>query len=57
MKKVSIIAIVLASLAIAGEAFIFATRKEKGDELHVKAIRSDYHIYAPVDSRHTLFLW
>lgn len=47
MKKLSIIAIVLASLAIAGEAFIFATRKETGEELHTQAIRSDYHVYAP----------
>ena len=47
MKKLSIIAIILASLAIAGEAFIFATHKESGDELHVQAIRTGYHVYAP----------
>lgn len=49
MKKLSIIAIVLASLAIAGEAFIFATRKEKNESeaLHTKAIRTDYRVYAP----------
>ena len=49
MKKLSIIAIILASLAIAGEAFIFATHKEKNEEeaLHTKAIRTDYRIYAP----------
>ncbi len=48
MKKLSIIAIVLASLAIAGEAFIFATRKEdNSDEILAKAIRSGYHVYAP----------
>ena len=47
MKKLSIIAIILASVAIAGEAFIFATRKEKGDELHTQAIRADYRVYAP----------
>ena len=48
MKKLSIVAIILASLAIAGEAFIFATRKEKNnDELHTKAIRADYRVYAP----------
>lgn len=48
MKKLSIIAIILASVAIAGEAFIFATRKEKNDdEILTKAIRADYHVYAP----------
>ena len=48
MKKLSIIAIILASLAIAGEAFIFATRKEEGDELLQRAIMADYRVYAPV---------
>lgn len=48
MKKLSIIAIILASLAIAGEAFIFATRKEdNSDEILTRAIRADYRIYAP----------
>ena len=48
MKKLSIAAIILASLAIAGEAFIFATRKEKNDdEILVRAIRADYRVYAP----------
>lgn len=47
MKKISILAIILASLAIAGEAFIFATRKDESDELHQRAIRADYRIYAP----------
>ena len=48
MKKLSIIAIVLACVAIAGEAFIFATRKEgNDDEILVRAIRADYRIYAP----------
>lgn len=47
MKKISIIALILASMAIAGEAFIFATRKEHSDELHAKAIRAGYHVYAP----------
>ena len=48
MKKLSVIAIVLASLAIAGEAFIFATRKEdNSDEILAKAIRAGYHVYAP----------
>lgn len=47
MKKISILAIILASLAIAGEAFIFATRKDGNDEVHQRAIRADYRIYAP----------
>ena len=49
MKKLSIIAIILASVAIAGEAFIFATRKDKNEEeaIHARAIRADYRVYAP----------
>lgn len=47
MKKLAIIAIVLASLALVGEAFIFATRKEESEELHTRAIRAGYHVYAP----------
>ena len=47
MKRLSIIAIILASVAIAGEAFIFATRKEESEELHTRAIRADYRVYAP----------
>ena len=47
MKKLSIIAIILASVAIAGEAFIFSTRKERDEELHTRAIRAGYHVYAP----------
>ena len=47
MKRISIAALILASLAIAGEAFIFATRKESGDEIHTRAIRADYRVYAP----------
>lgn len=48
MKKLSIIAIILASVAIAGEAFIFATHKEKNnDEVLARAIRADYRVYAP----------
>ena len=48
MKKLSIIAIILASLAIAGEAFIFATHKEdNNDEILTRAIRADYRVYAP----------
>ncbi len=47
MKKLSIIAIILASVALAGEAFIFATRKDESEELHARIIRADYSIYAP----------
>lgn len=49
MKKLSITAIILASLAIAGEAFIFATHKEKNEAeaIHTRAIRADYRVYAP----------
>lgn len=48
MKKLSIIAIILASVAIVGEAFIFATRKENNnDEILTRAIRADYRVYAP----------
>lgn len=47
MKKLSVVAIILASLAIAGEAFIFATRKEESEAVHQRAIRADYRIYAP----------
>lgn len=49
MKRLCIIAIILASLAIAGEAFIFATHKDKNEQeaLHARAIRADYRVYAP----------
>lgn len=49
MKRLSIAAIILASVALAGEAFIFATRKDKNEEeaLHTRAIRADYRVYAP----------
>ena len=47
MKKLAIIAIILASVAIAGEAFIFASHKEDSERLHQKAIKNDYRIYAP----------
>ena len=47
MKKLAIAAIVLASLALAGEAFIFATRKEESEAVHQRAIRADYRVYAP----------
>lgn len=48
MKRLAISAIVLASIAIVGEVFIFATRKESNnDELLGRAIKADYHVYAP----------
>ena len=47
MKKLSIAALVLASLALAGEAFIFATRKDSAEVVHQQAIRADYRVYAP----------
>ena len=51
MKKISIIAIVLASIAIAGQIFAFATHKDDSranNELYRKAISADYRIYAPM---------
>lgn len=48
MKKLSIVAIILASLAIAGEIFIYASPKENSDDLQTKAIMHDYRLYAPV---------
>ena len=48
MKKLAIAAIVLSAIAIAGEIFIFATRKEaNSDELIRRAIKADYRVYAP----------
>ncbi len=47
MKKLSIAALILASLALAGEAFIFATHKDRSEEVHQQAIRADYRVYAP----------
>lgn len=48
MKKLSIIAIVLSSLAIAGEIFVYATQKEDSEDIQRKAIMADYRVYAPV---------
>ncbi len=48
MKKLAIIAIILSTIAIAGQIFIFATQKENADDLYQKAMKSDYKIYAPV---------
>lgn len=47
MKRLTIIAIILASIAILGEAFIFATKKLDSEELLQKAVMADYHVYAP----------
>ena len=47
MKKLAVAAIILATLAIAGEAFIFASRKTTSEEVHTQAIRADYRVYAP----------
>ena len=47
MKKLSVVALILASLALVGEAFIFATHKDRSEEVHQQAIRSDYRIYSP----------
>jgi hypothetical protein len=48
VKRLSIIAIVLASLAIVGEVFIFATQKEDSEEVQKRAIMTNYRVYAPV---------
>lgn len=48
MKKLSIIAIILSSIAIGGQIFIFATQKENEDETYKKALQSDYRVYTPV---------
>ena len=42
MKRLSIAAIILAVVAIAGEAFIFATKKEDSEALLQRAIMADY---------------
>lgn len=48
MKKVSIIALILSSIAIVGEIFVYATHKEDSDEVQKHAIMNGYHVYAPV---------
>ena len=48
MKKISIIAIVLSLVAIAGEAFIFATQRDDDDKIYQEAIRKDYRVFAPL---------
>ena len=48
MKRLSIIAIIMSSLAIAGEIFIFATQKEDSEAVQQRAIMTNYRVYAPV---------
>ena len=48
MKKLSIVAIVLSVVAIAGEIFIFATQKEDSEAVQQRAIMTNYRVYAPV---------
>lgn len=48
MKKLAITAIILASIAIAGEIFIYATQKEDSEEVQARAIMANYKVYAPV---------
>ena len=48
MKRLSIIAIIMSSLAIAGEIFIFATQKEDSETVQQRAIMTNYRVYAPV---------
>ncbi|MCQ2299544.1 MAG: transglycosylase SLT domain-containing protein [Bacteroidales bacterium] len=48
MKKLSIIAIILSALAIAGQIFIFATQKENPDDVWAKAQQADYKVYVPL---------
>lgn len=48
MKKLAITAIILASIAIAGEIFIYATQKEDSEEVQTRAIMANYKVYAPV---------
>ena len=48
MKKLSIAAIVLASIAVVGQIFVFATHKEDSNDTYRKALQSDYRVYAPV---------
>ncbi|MBR1850849.1 MAG: lytic transglycosylase domain-containing protein [Bacteroidales bacterium] len=48
MKRLAIAAIVLATIAIGGEIFIFATRGTRNDDETLRqAIRTEYRVYAP----------
>ena len=48
MKKLSVAAIILSSLAIVGEIFIFASQKEDTEAVQQRAIMTNYRVYAPV---------
>ena len=48
MKRLSIIAIILASIAIVGEIFIFASQKEDSEAVQQRAIMTNYRVYGPV---------
>ena len=47
MKRLPLIAIILAAVALVGEAFIFASRRGDDDDIRREAIRADYRVYAP----------
>ena len=44
MKKLSIIAIVLSTLTLSVQIFIFATGKTNDDEIYTQALKNDYRI-------------
>ena len=48
MKKLSIVAIVLSTLTLSVQIFIFATGKTNDDEIYTQALKNDYRIYSPV---------
>ncbi|MBQ0016395.1 MAG: lytic transglycosylase domain-containing protein [Bacteroidales bacterium] len=48
MNRIAVIAIILSTIAIAGEVFIFATTKEQDDDVMRSAIENDYRVYPPV---------
>ena len=48
MKKLSIIAIILSTLTLSVQIFIFATDKTDDDMVYTQAMKNDYRIYSPV---------
>lgn len=48
MKHLSIVALVVALIAIAGEAFILTRQTGNSDEEYRQAIRNEYRVFAPV---------
>ena len=48
MKKLSIIAIILSTLTLSVQIFIFATDKTDEDTIYTQALKNDYRIYSPV---------